>query len=178
VPLPAPAPPITNILVFGALMPEEMFPRRQRRRINPTQPFTDVAPFGKRSMEHLDYSVDLTSVLEDDEYVLGCYAWSSAPADLVVTWVRYASKGAQAYVSGGIDGQVYQLILSVKTTDGRILQYICEIEIVRGIDEAEESYVPPLLLSDTDPDIIYLTDVNSFRVAPPLRDATGGWYLP
>lgn len=174
-PLPDPGQTISDIAVVGTALPEGLFPRSKVRRISADQGADDLTPFEKRAAAHLDYSIDLHGKLESAEIVIGCYAWTSAPTELIVGSVRYAMKGVLAFVYGGIDGQVYELVITVKTSIGRVFQFIAEIEVARDANEAAEGYVPPTLLSEDDPAIGYLLDVLGEPIAPPLNSVTGGW---
>ncbi len=175
-PLPEAVLSISDIAVVGTPINERLFPRGRARRIPASQPFNEETPFGKRAAAHLDYSIDLTQRLELTEFVIGCYAWSSVPTELAVTWVRFANKGVLAYVAGGIDGKLYELAIHVKTTSGRVFQFIAEIEITRDADESLPTYVPPGLLGPDDADDIYLVDVLGVMVVPPLVGIYGPWY--
>jgi hypothetical protein len=176
VPLPALVLSISEIAVIGTPINEALFPRGRARRIPASQPFNEETPFGKRAAAHLDFSIDMTQRLELTEMVIGCYAWSSVPTELLVTWVRFANKGVLAYVAGGIDGKLYELVIHIKTTSGRVFQFIAEIEISRDADESLPTYHPPGLFGPDDADDIYLTDVLGVLIVPPLVSATGGWY--
>jgi len=174
VPLPESVLTISEIAVVGTAIPEDRFPRVRARRIVLDDVNGDPTLFSKPSAAHLDYSIDLSTRLETTETVIGAYAWSSAPTSLVVTWVYYAMKGALAYAAGGVDGSVFDLYLSIKTSTGRVFQVSAQIETTGDANEADTNYVPPALLGSGDLSTEFLTDTLGAPIAPPLTDL-GGW---
>lgn len=174
-PLPESVLTISSIALVGFAMTESKFPRLRVRRLDPSFDATSASEFYKRAASHLDFSVDLTSRLELTETVVGAYAWSSAPTDLIVTWVRYVTKGVLAFVSGGTDGQTYELVIHAKTSNGRAFQYLASIEVNRDANETMPAYLPPLLLDADDPDRTFLVDLFDVPVSPPFNNLTGEW---
>lgn len=124
-------------------MAEASFPRYRARRIPYDQAPQDAQPFEKRAAAHLDYSVDLSPVLESEELVNAAYAWSSDPTGLPVSWCFFADKGALFYVGGGTDGQTYIANLHVRTNFGRAFQFRIELSIEGEPEEADADFIPP-----------------------------------
>lgn len=176
-PLPEFALSISEVAIEGDPIQERFFPRHRVRRIPARQGSTEDECFGKRAAAHLDYSIDMTAVLESYEIIIGAYAWTSVPTQLIVSWVFFANKGVTAFVYGGIDNEVYELVIHAKTSSGRVFQYIAEIEIDRDAAESLPSYLPPILGTEDDEDWIFLTDVLGYPITPPLTDL-GLWYCP
>jgi hypothetical protein len=162
---------ISDIAIIGTARPDDDFPLRGQRRIGLQAP----ACYDKPAAAHHDYWIDLSSMLEEDEIVIGSYAWSSEPDDLTVTWVYYSMKGAWFFVSGGTNDLTYEATLSVKTSTGRVFQFVTEITVERNINEALAVYVPPDLLGPADPATLFLVDVRGVPIAPPLNAVDGGW---
>lgn len=172
-PLPVPDPVISSTAVIGLPITEALFPRVQARRIPLPQESTEQGYFEKRAAELLDYSVDMTPLMDASEAVVAAYAWSSNATDLVVSSVRFAYKGALALVWGGLDGVDYTLSMLVKTTFGRIIEFKATISIVDSAAESLAGYRPPVTGTGSDPAQSYLTDVLGQFIAPTYVDALG-----
>jgi hypothetical protein len=173
VPLPAPDPTISSTAVIGLPITEELFPRVQARRIPMPQESNELGYFEKRAAEILDYSVDMTPLMDASESIVAAYAWSSNATDLVVTSVRFGYKGVLAFVWGGLDGIEYTLSIIAKTTSGRNIQFKATIAIVDSAAEALAGYRPPVTGTGADPAQSYLTDVLGRFLAPTYIDAIG-----
>jgi hypothetical protein len=120
---------IPAITVEGTPITEEAFPRRKQRRFSPDPDCSDVPDYCKKHEDHLDYSVDMHRVLEDKEHVIGASAWSNAPEELIVTYVRYGQKGALVFVSQGTENTCYLITLLVRTDRGRVFTYRMSIRV-------------------------------------------------
>lgn len=177
-PLPVPDPTISSTAVTGTPISEALFPRRQGRRFAIPQSTPDRMSFEKRSAETLDYSADLSRIMEEGDYILAAYGWSDDAEILVVAQVRFASKGIFASVFGGIDGETYQLSLLVKTYRNIIIQIRADVRIDENASDAVASYRPPLSGSPSDPAQAYLTDVLGVFLAPSYVDALGDTLFP
>ena len=172
-PLPDPAPTISDSAVTGLPIAEALFPRIQARRIAMPQGAGEVPYFEKRAAEQLDYSVDLTALLESGELVLGCYAWTDVPDELVVTSVRFALKGVLAFVWGGLDATEYKLFVLAKTNFGRSIEFQAKIAVSQSASEALTDYRPPTMGTGSDPAESYLIDLRGEYLAPTYIDAAG-----
>ena len=138
----------------------------------------EVSYFEKRAAEQLDYNVDLTALLETGELVLGCYAWTNVPAELVVISVRFALKGVLAFVWGGLDGTEYELFVLAKTNFGRSIEFQAKIAVSQSAGEALTDYRPPTMGTGSDPAESYLVNVRGEFLAPTYIDASGAPLFP
>lgn len=140
---------IPAITVEGQPIMEEDFPRRKLRRFAPEQDVGTAGEFSKQHEANLDYAVDMTKVLEADEFVICASGWSSGPTELAVTSVRYAQKGALVFVHGGEEGQCYLVTINVRTNYHRVFTYRLLFTIGCHAFDALPEYEPPALYEDT-----------------------------
>lgn len=134
---------IPAITVEGILIAESHFPRRKLRRFSPEQDVGFAGEFAKQHEANLDYSVDMSRVLEDGELVTGAAAWSNAPDELSVSGVRFAQRGALVYVHGGNEGQCYMVTVHVRTNRHRVFTYRLLFTIGCHDFDAPADYEPP-----------------------------------
>lgn len=177
-PLPVSDPTISSTAVTATAIIDSLFPRIQERRIPLPQGSHELAYFEKRAAEQLDYSVDMTPLMDADEVILAAYAWSSVATELVVTSVRIALKGVLVFVWGGLENTEYQLNITVTTIFGRVMQFKATIAVSDSASEAIATYRPPVLGTGGDPAQSYLVDVLGVFVAPGYIDVLGEVLFP
>lgn len=140
---------IPAISVTGTPITEECFPRRRQRRFMPDAGCDYAPEFCKRHEEHLDYSVDMSRVLNPGEVIICATAWSNDPDALPVTLVHYAQKGALAYVHAGAENACYLVTMHVRTNQHRVFTYRFLIRITCHEFDAHPNYEPPAVVDDT-----------------------------
>lgn len=171
-PLPGPSPIISSTAVDGFPIADALFPRVRLRRIVMPQAPADKGYFEKRAAEHLDYSADLTPVLEKAEIIVAVYAWTSVATELLVTSVRFGTKAVMAFVFGGLNDKEYELFFLAKTSTGRIIEAQAMIAVSQSAAEARSDF-SPTDLPGGDPAQWFLTDVMGEFLAPPYVDSNG-----
>lgn len=171
--LPAPDPSISSAAVYGTALDDAEFPRQRDRRFILPQDPGDVQDFTKRGAELLDFAADFSPLMNADEALTGAYAWTSAPADLVIREVRFGSKGAVVAVFGGLEGVSYDLGLMVKTTAARSFLLKGAITVLETPAEAMATYRPPTIGTMSDPAESYLMDAAGNFLTPSYLDAAG-----
>lgn len=181
-PLPVPDPIISDAAVAGTVIGDAFFPRVQARRITLMQEPREDAQFDKRSAETLDYSIDMTPQLERGEFILGCYAWSDVPDELIIASARFARKGVFFFAFGGLDEQTYTATIIAKTTYGRVIDAKVQIYITESAGEALAAYRPPFVGQGGggggDVHNSYLVDCRGDFLVPPYTDADGHMLFP
>jgi hypothetical protein len=175
VPLPDPDPIISDAAVIGTVISEKRFPRVIARRITLMQEPREQAQFDKRAAETLDYSIDMTPQLEDGDFIVGCYAWSDVPDELIIVDARYARKGVLFRAFGGLDTLTYTASIMVKSQWGRRIEAKVSIYITEDAGEALADYRPG---EGDDPNDNYLVNARCLVIAPPYTDADGNMLFP
>jgi hypothetical protein len=178
VPLPGPDPTISSSAVHGLPIDDALFPRNIERRIDVPQEPGDATVFLKRGAELLDYSADLSPMLEEDEVILACYAWSDVPADLVISDVRFGTKGALFFAFGGVDGSTYSVSMMISTSQIRTIEVRAILMISESAGDAMTTFRPPTIGTIADPAQSYLTDVTGAFLSPTYTDASGAPLFP
>lgn len=144
-----PRPPMTfpddipAITIEGRPITEEAFPRRAYRRFAPDQGCCDIPEFCKRHEDHLDYSVDMSRVIDVGEFVICASAWSNDPDTLPISMVRYGLKGALVFVHGGTEDMCYLVTLLVRTNRNRVFTYRMSIRVSCHEFDTLPEYAPP-----------------------------------
>lgn len=141
-------PDIPAITITGTPITEEAFPRRPQRRFSPTDGCGDVAEFCKDHEENLDYSTDMSRILNDGEYVICASAWSNAPEELVVTSVRYAGKGVTVFLHGGTARECYLVTVHARTNRHRVYTYRLKITITCHEFDTLPEFQPPVVFDE------------------------------
>lgn len=77
-------------------------------------------PPPKQPVDHLDYDVDFSRWLPEDDAITTATAVSDAPTDLVVESVQISSPVVKVWVSGGTNGRSYKITVTASTSGGRI----------------------------------------------------------
>lgn len=120
---------VSTIAVNGRAITEESFPARRQRRFNPDQQVSPIIDFSMRREDLLDFSVDMSRILERTDVVICSVAWSSDPDDLIVTKVDYAQRGVVVWLTGGTDGGYYIVTILARTMAGRVFTYRFRIRV-------------------------------------------------
>lgn len=164
-PLPAPAPPISNIRVVGRPIATDAL-QTYRPRFSPANlQAGDAYVMEKRADQTCEFVVNWSSEKDSDEAFISAYAWSSLPAELVVASVRFTDNAVLVNVSGGLNGVIYVLSLHAQTQFGRAFKQEINIDVSGSASTA------PLVPTDTArPRLAYLLDVLSVPVPPAYTD--------
>lgn len=139
---------IPAITVEGTPITEEAFPRRKQRRFAPDADCSEVPEFCKDHEEHLDYSTDMSRVLDEGEFVICASAWSNAPTELVVTRVRYAGKGVTVFVHSGTARECYLVTIHARTNRHRVFTYRIKIKVTCHEFDTLPQYEPPTIFEE------------------------------
>lgn len=139
---------IPAITVQGTPIMEENFPRRKQRRFAPDPDCSDVPEFCKRHEDNLDFSVDMSRVLNPDEFVICAAAWCNDPDTLPVTSVRYGRKGALFFVNQGTESVCYMVTMTVRTNCHRVFTYRVLVRISCHEFDTLPEYQPPLIYEE------------------------------
>jgi len=76
--------------------------------------------FKKQPADQLDYDLDFSEWLTDDDVITGAIAVSSVPSELVIMSVGVTNKIAKVWLYGGVSGSTYQVTATITTALGRI----------------------------------------------------------
>lgn len=82
----------------------------------------------KQPADQLDYDIDFTQWITDDDEIDTATA-TSDDADLVVVSTVISSPIVKVWVNGGIDGTTYKVTTTITTTSGRIKQTEFKIRV-------------------------------------------------
>lgn len=172
-PLPDPDLVFSDFTVRGDPIADAAFPRYRARRVPPQSEPNAPFHFDKRAEDHLDYSCDLTMILDPGEALIAAYAWTTDPEVLVCTACRFADRGLMALVLGGVDGANYRLNMICETTTLRVIQISCEIGVTGDAALALAGTVDPALDIQAKPSRAYLRDVLNAVLLPVYGDVLG-----
>lgn len=169
-PLPAPAPPISNIRVVGRPIADKYLQRYWLRQAPANLQAGDVYVMEKRADQTCEFIINWHRDKDPGEAFISAYAWSSAPAELVVADVRFTDHAVMVNVTGGVDATSYVLSLHAQTQYGRAFKQEVTIDVFGTAGTA------PLVPQDTTaPRYAYLEDIYGVKIPPAYIDIFGDY---
>lgn len=85
--------------------------------------------FQKQPADQLDYDLDFSDWLTDDDTITGAEAVSSVPDELEVLSVAVAGPIVKIWVNGGVSGSTYKVTATTSTSLGRIKELEFKIRV-------------------------------------------------
>lgn len=85
--------------------------------------------FQKQPADQLDYDLDFSDWLTEDDTINGADAVSSVPEELAIESVSVSGQTVKVWVSGGVDGSTYKITTTVTTALGRIKELDFKIRV-------------------------------------------------
>lgn len=85
--------------------------------------------FQKQPADQLDYDLDFSQWLTDDDTLVGVTATSNVPEEIIIESVSIEGQAIKVWVSGGENGQTYKVTVTVTTTLGRIKELDFKIRV-------------------------------------------------
>lgn len=85
--------------------------------------------FQKQPADQLDYDLDFSQWLTDDDTLVGVTATSNVPEELIIESVSIEGQSIKVWVSGGENGETYKVTATVTTTLGRIKELDFKIRV-------------------------------------------------
>jgi hypothetical protein len=85
--------------------------------------------FQKQPADQLDYDLDFSDWLTDDDILTGAVATSSVPEELIVQSVRLISPLVKIWIAGGVSGATYKITATITTSQGRIKELEFKIRV-------------------------------------------------
>lgn len=85
--------------------------------------------FLKQPADQLDYDLDFSDWLSNDDTIVGAQAVSSVPDELEISSVTVSDQAVKVWVSGGLDGSTYKVTTTVTTAEGRIKELDFKIRV-------------------------------------------------
>lgn len=85
--------------------------------------------FQKQPADTLDYDIDFSSWLTDEDTIVAAAAVSSVPAELTIDSVLSSSQAVKVWVSGGLTGSTYKVTATATSALGRIKEIDFKIRV-------------------------------------------------
>lgn len=87
--------------------------------------------FQKQPADQLDYDLDFSDWLTDDDTITGAVATSSVPDELIVQSVQVFASIAlvKIWIAGGVSGATYKITATITTSQGRIKELEFKIRV-------------------------------------------------
>lgn len=85
--------------------------------------------FQKQPADTLDYDIDFSMWLTDDDAITAATALSSVPAELAIGSVVHTDQAVKVWVSGGLAGKAYKVTATATTALGRVKEIDFKIRV-------------------------------------------------
>lgn len=85
--------------------------------------------FQKQPADTLDYDIDFSSWLTDEDTIVAAAAVSSVPAELTIDSVLSSSQAVKVWVSGGLTGSTYKVTATSTSALGRVKEIDFKIRV-------------------------------------------------
>lgn len=85
--------------------------------------------FQKQPADQLDYDLDFSDWLTDDDTITGAVATSSVPAELTVQSLQVIGQLVKIWIAGGVSGATYKITATITTSQARIKELEFKIRV-------------------------------------------------
>lgn len=85
--------------------------------------------FQKQPADQLDYDLDFSDWLTDEDTITGAVATSSVPEELIVQSVSISGSVVKIWIAGGVSGATYKITATITTSLGRIKELEFKIRV-------------------------------------------------
>lgn len=83
----------------------------------------------KRPADELDYDVDFSKWLTDDDVITTAVAEVSPTGEVAVESVQITSQVVKVWLTGGVDEKSYAVLVTVATSGGRVKEVEFKIRV-------------------------------------------------